>query len=164
MNKKQIIKAIIHAYRNGAYMIVVYPLTNSASEARRNIRRFGPINHTAVKNDESLFVYSNDIEQIRVSQFVTRVVPNVKKDMRIIQPDTLTTERKKEIEKLLVSAYNNGSQFMIYFPPVTNQRDAVNLLRFFGKPKRIRTNDGDEHYVVDRVLNQFKATVPIQEY
>lgn len=160
-NKRTTTKAIIQSYRNGAFIMAVFPLTTNSVVAKRNIRTFGPVNHVAKMNGETVYAYMNENERIRISQFVTKNIKEPKKDTRKPQPTNVSDKRIKEIERSLIKAYKEGAQFVVSFPPVTNREDAIRALRFFGKPTQKTDPEGNIQFIIDDVLNQIKVVVPL---
>lgn len=161
LNKRTTIKMIIQAYRNGAYIFGFHLLTENSLAAKRNIRKFGPVNYTAKRNGETIYGYENENERIRITQFVTRNINDPKPDARKHQPKNMTENRRRDIERAIVEAYRNGAQFIVAYPPVNSREDAMRTLRFFGEAVEARTDDGRTQYVVDDLENQIKAVVNI---
>lgn len=154
-------KAIIQAHRTGAYVIVIYPIINNPVEAKRNIRKFGPINNTKYIKDNktTLFGYINERERLRVSQYVNKKITGVRKDTEKHSPRTISDRRQREIESEIVGAYNKKAQFIITYPNTYSEHQAEEMLKYFGKGKVITNNQNQKQYVVDDVLNQIQAII-----
>lgn len=160
LTKRAAIKAIVQAYRNDAYILIALPLEQNSRNAKRNVRRFGPITNVDKKNGETLYVYRNERERVHVTQFVTKNIRSPKTDTKKPEPKNITATRKKEIEKAMVRAYKDNAQFMIAYPPVNNREQAKQRLRFFGTGEFV-TNNGIEQYVIDDIENQVQVVVDI---
>lgn len=161
LNRRTALKMIIQAYRNGAYIIGVHMLTENSLEAKRNIRKFGPVNYTANRNGETIYGYSNEEERIRITQFVTKNIRDPKPDTRKASANHITEARQRELEKAIVDAYKKEAQFIVAYPPVNTEDDARRTLRFFGDAVQGVSDDGRTQYVVDDIENQVKAIVTI---
>ena len=161
LNKRTAIKAIIQAYRNGAFLFATHMLTENSLQAKRNIRKFGPVNYVTKRNGETIYGYVNEVERVRITQFVTKDLSQPKPDPKKHQPSTLTDNRRTEIERAIVDAYKNKAQFLVAYNPVNTEEEALRTLRFFGQGVRNITEDGRTQYVVDDLENQIKAVVNI---
>lgn len=161
LNKRSAIKAIIQAYRSGAFIFGTHMLTENSLQAKRNIRKFGPVNYVSKRNGETIYGYVNETERIRMTQFVTKDLAEPKADPKKHHANKLTDNRQKEIERAIIEAYKNGAQFLIAYNPVNTESDAIRTLRFFGEPTKSKSDDGRASYVVDDLENQVKAVVNI---
>ncbi len=160
LTKRATLKEIIRAYREGAYVVIVMPLESSNMVGRRNIRRFGTITEAkSAPNNETVYIYNNYIERLQVIQYITSKVKNPKADTKKPEAPDVTKERQIQIEKAIVQAYRDGGQFLLAYHPAVDQNEAVETLRFFGKPSRERIEDGRIQYYVDSIENQIKAVV-----
>lgn len=154
-------KAIIQAYRGGAYVYINPPLTSDSLVGKRLVRLFGPINVAENKNGETLYGYNNETERIRVIQFITKQIKAPKTDKKKHQAQHMNDIRRKEIEKAIITAYRSGSQFIVAMPPVNNINQAKEVIRPFGKPMSDKTDDGRQMLTVDDYPSQIKAIVTI---
>lgn len=160
-SRSTILKAIIKAYREKAFVVISLPVVYDSLTAKKNIRVFGPVTKATPRGKQTIYGYESTTEHISVLQYVNRTVGSPKKDAKKAQPSVVSAQRQKEIEKAIVEAYRNGAQFIIGFQPAKNQAAALENIRYFGKPVKSRTRDGRNSLVVDDISLQIDVTATI---
>lgn len=162
LNKRTTLRAIIHAYRNGAYLVIALPIEGNTMYARRAVRQFGPISRISHEpNNETAYIYDNFNENIQVIQFTQGHVKDVKPDPQKPKKETISEARQSSLEKAIIKAYQRGSQILIGYPPAQDEHEARHRLKPFGEATVSISDDQRTQYVVDDIQNQIKAVVAI---